>query len=135
MILLDTHVWIHWVNEDDRLSDSHRAAIGAVADGIGVSIISCWEAAMLVRLGRLVLTLPIGEWMREALARPGVSVQALTPTICVESTTLPGEFHRDPADRFLVASARVHDCPILTSDEKIIRYSHVRTIGPNARLS
>ena len=133
MILLDTHVWVRWVNEDGGLASSHLAAIkaaSAASDEIGVSVISCWEVAMLASLGRLVLTISIDEWIREALARPNVVVQPLTPSICIDSTMLPGDFHRDPADRFLVATARAFSCPLLTADEKILKYSHVRSIGP-----
>jgi PIN domain nuclease of toxin-antitoxin system len=48
--------------------------------------------------------------------------------IAIESTQLPGEFHRDPLDQMIVATARVHDCPLVTSDRKIIEYPYVETI-------
>ena len=54
----------------------------------------------------------------------------LTPQIAVDSTQLPGEFHRDPADRILVATANALHCPLLTADARIVSYPHVEAIGP-----
>jgi PIN domain nuclease of toxin-antitoxin system len=65
----------------------------------------------------------------QALNYPGVQIIELTPEIATESTRLPGEFHRDPADQIIVATARVMKCKLVTSDEKILNYSHVKTIG------
>ena len=73
MIVLDTHVWIWWVNGSPDLGARHAEAIeSSEASGIGVSAISCWEVAKLVELGRLALNLDVGEWLRLALAYPHV---------------------------------------------------------------
>jgi len=129
MILLDTHVWVWWVHGDARLSRAQASAIAeAETDEIGVSIISCWEVAKLVEYGRLDLDDEVGHWITLALSYPGVSLLPLTPDIVVESTRLPGEFHRDPADQMIIATARRHQIPLVTSDEKLIRYAHVRTL-------
>ena len=53
----------------------------------------------------------------------------LTPAIVVESTRLPQPFHKDPADQMIVATARIHDYPIATADDKILNYAHVRTVS------
>jgi len=53
----------------------------------------------------------------------------LSPEISVASTRLPGDFHRDPADQIIVATARVNDCSLVTSDQKIISYEHVETLS------
>ena len=53
---------------------------------------------------------------------------SLTPEVAIESTSLPGSFHRDPSDQIIVATARVHECPLVTSDDKIADYPHVQTI-------
>jgi PIN domain nuclease of toxin-antitoxin system len=130
MIVLDTHIWVWWVHGDERLTQTQIATITAhEADLIGVSAISMWEVAKLVEYGRLELPCPLEEWFEQALAYPGVQLLALTPEIVIESTRLPGEFHRDPADQIIVATARVYDCPLVTSDEKILNYPHVATIG------
>lgn len=95
--------------------------------GLGISAISCWEVAKLVECGRLILPSSIEEWLDEALAYPGINFLNLTPRICVDSTQLPGTFHRDPADQIIVATARVYNCPIVTVDRKIRAYPHVDT--------
>lgn len=127
MILLDTHIWVWWVNESVELPAFMRQVIHENEEnGLGVSIISCWEVAKLVERGRLQLSIPVEQWIEQALMLPSVELLELTPRIAVESTQLPGEFHRDPADQMIVATARVYDIPLLTADSKLIEYPHVR---------
>ncbi len=127
MILLDTHVWVWWVSRHQSLSSNMERIIQQhQADGLGVSIISCWEVAKLVELGKLSLTLPVLDWLNQAVAYPGVQLLQLDFQVVVESTQLPGDFHRDPADQILVATARIHNLPILTVDNKILNYPHVQ---------
>ena len=129
MIVLDTHVWIWWVSDNQRLRQAQRQAIADnVANRIGVSVISCWEVAKLVRGGRMQLTIGVSERLDEALAYPGVELLGFTPQIAVEANNLPGDFHRDPADQILVATARVYQCPLVSSDGSILRYAHVTTV-------
>lgn len=128
MIVLDTHIWIWWVHGDGKLTREYYEYIQEQeSQGLGISTISCWEVAKLVEYGRLVLPRSVDEWLDEALAYPGINFLELTPRICVESTQLPGAFHRDPADQIIVATARVHNCPIVTVDRKIREYSYVET--------
>lgn len=68
------------------------------------------------------------EWFENALSYPGIQLFPLTPEIAIESTKLPGEFHRDPADQIIAATARFHGCPLVTSDSKILDYPYVDTI-------
>jgi len=129
VILLDTHVWVWWVHGDQRLSKKQASLISENEEGeIGVSIISCWEVAKLVEYGRLKLPRDLTDWFAQALSYPGVVLIQLTPEIVVDSVQLPGTFHRDPADQLIVATARLHRCHLLTSDEKITRYPHVQTV-------
>lgn len=129
MIILDTHIWVWWIHKDERLSDEHLKLIQEnEAEGLGVSIISCWEVAKLVEKKRLVLPEPIEDWFAQALNYPGIVLLNLTPEIVVESTQLPSTFHNDPADQMIVATARIYDSPLLTVDEKILNYPHVKTI-------
>lgn len=128
MILLDTHIWVWWVSENEQLAEDHRRIIQEHIDsGLGVSIISCWEVAKLVEYDRLRLAYPVGRWIREALAYPGIELLDLTPAIVVESTQLPDNFHSDPADQMIVATARVYDIALLTVDSDIVNYPHVQT--------
>jgi PIN domain nuclease of toxin-antitoxin system len=129
LILIDTHAWVWWADGDAQLSVAHRRAIAdAEGESVGLSVISCWEVAKLVEVGKLTLAIPVREWIDAALALPGVALLPLTPTIAVESTQLPGTFHRDPADQIIVATARVHDIPLLTLDAKILAYSEVKKV-------
>ena len=77
---------------------------------------------MLESKGRVHILVPPDEWVREALAMPGLTLAPLTPEIALESTRLPGTFHGDPSDRIIVATARKMSARLLTSDEKIIQY-------------
>jgi PIN domain nuclease of toxin-antitoxin system len=132
VILLDTHVWVWWIHGAPELPK----AVGEFLErqqptGIGVSAISAWEVAKLVERARLILPCPVDEWMRDALASSGVRLIPLTPEIAIASTRLPGDFHRDPADQIIVASARVLGVLLVTLDDKIRRYPHVDTLpGP-----
>jgi PIN domain nuclease of toxin-antitoxin system len=129
VILLDTHIWVWWIDDNQQLVDRPRHLIqDNVRSGLEVSAISCWEVAKLVQYGRLELACPLEEWMEQALAYPGVHLLELTPRIAIESTKLPGSFHRDPADQIIVATARVYDIPLLTVDSRILQYPHVRTL-------
>jgi PIN domain nuclease of toxin-antitoxin system len=120
-------VW--WVHGEPHLPQSHRIYLEThEGEGLGVSSISCWEVTKLVEYAHLILPCAVAEWLDQALAYPGVRLLDLTPRIVVESTQLPGTFHRDPADQLLVATARVYNCPLVTVDPKIIAYSHVRTL-------
>ena len=129
MIVIDTHIWVWWVHDDPRLAPSTGALLGsAEKTGIGVSAISCWEVAKLVERHRLILPCSVSDWLEQALAYPGIRLLELSPRICVESTRLPGTFHRDPADQMIVATARVFEVPLVTEDSKILAYPHVTTL-------
>lgn len=129
MILLDTHIWIWFADESNQLTKQHRQAIEQHrADGLGVSVISCWEVAKLVEYNRLKLACSIEEWIETATTLPGVQLIDLTPRIAITSTKLPGNFHRDPADQIIVATSQVYGIELLTVDERILKYEHVRTM-------
>jgi PIN domain nuclease of toxin-antitoxin system len=128
MILLDTHIWIWWVDNSPRLTDSQRSWIDQhQADGLGLSVISCWEVAKAVESGRLSLSIPVQDWLNAAIAYPGIRLFELTIPIIVESTQLIG-FHRDPGDQLIVATARICQIPLLTADAKILAYPDVITL-------
>lgn len=130
VILLDTHIWVWWVHGETALSHTQAQTIGANEEiGIGISVISCWEVAKLVEHKRLELPCSLSEWMAQALAYPGIRLLPLTPEVAVESTRLPGTFHRDPADQIIVATARLHRLQLVTSDARILAYPHVETLS------
>lgn len=130
MIVLDTHVLVWWVNGDESLSKKAKAAIERELEGgqIIVSAISAWEIAMLVEREKLVLSMDVGSWLAAVAEIEAVRFIPLDVEVAVKSVDLPGEFHKDPADRMIVATARKLSAPLVTKDEKILAYAHVSTI-------
>jgi PIN domain nuclease of toxin-antitoxin system len=114
-------VW--WVNGERRLGSRALEALNALPpeERPCVSGISLWEAATAVELGRLRLEMSLEAWL-EAAAHPAtVRVLPITTEVAAEVARLPKTFHRDPADRLIVATSRVHDLPLLTRDRMILR--------------
>lgn len=129
MIVLDTHVWVWWVNGDSALAVPKQQIVAAnEPTGLGVSAISCWEVAKLVEKKRLILALPVDQWINQALAYPGIRLLPLTPKNAVDSTQLPQPFHKDPADQIIVAAARDLDCSLATDDQEILQYPHIKLV-------
>ncbi|NKB66084.1 MAG: PIN domain-containing protein [Candidatus Latescibacteria bacterium] len=124
-LLLDTHVWIWLINDDPALgSGPSLARIEKAANKslIRVSVISVWEVGMLESKGRISLSIPCREWVQRALEAPGLALAPLSPAIALASSRLPDQFHGDPADRILVATARELQADLLTRDGKILEY-------------
>ncbi len=125
LLLLDTHVWIDFINASPKLRSHAIAAIDkARSTGSAfVSVISVWEIALLVRLGRLSLHSPVSQWTTEALELPGINLLPFTPEIAIASVDLPDPMHKDPADRILVASARIERLTLVTRDRDILGFA------------
>jgi PIN domain nuclease of toxin-antitoxin system len=128
VIVIDTHVWIWWVDDDPKLKRSVRDMIDAQSD-VRVSAISLLEIATAVSLNRLVLKPSARDWLRIAQTTQQIRIEPLTDEICLESVNLPGEFHRDPADRLIVALARILNTDLITADSKILGYGGVRAVA------
>ena len=93
-----------------------------------LSAISPWEFCKLLEKKRIGISCDPEEWIQEALEMPKLRLAPLTPTICYRSTTLPPPFHEDPADQIIVATAREENATILTKDQLLQEYTHVRTV-------
>ena len=137
MIVLDTHALIWTVGGDRRLGENARGAIeeSMRTDRAAVSAITPWEIAMLVEKGRLRLGREVRLWIEDALALPGIFLAPIEPVVAIDSVRLPGAFHADPADRFIVATARRFDAPLVTADRAILTYAadgHVRAMNATA---
>lgn len=130
MIVLDTHALVWWVSGDSQLSRPAREAIEAEGQNgeILISAITAWEVAMLVKAGRLALTMDAATWLDTVVQVPSVRFVPVDVRISVRSVELPGEFHKDPADRLIVATARHYSAPLVTADLKIRDYPHIQTI-------
>lgn len=129
-VLLDTHVWV-WLVAGQKLSSPATAAIRSAAKegAVLVAAISVWEVAMLEQKGRLRFDRDCLEWVRAALALPGITLAPLSPDIAVESTRLPGAFGGDPADRILAATARQLGARLVTRDRQILRYGKTESLA------
>jgi len=129
-ILLDTHAWIWWVAADSRLSKPARRAIDKAihADDLWLSLISVWEIAKKVEKGQLVFDRPFEDWVDQALSQEGLNLAELSRPVLMESCRLPQAFAGDPADQIIVATARDRDATLVTKDERIQNYPHVRSL-------
>ncbi len=128
--LLDTHILLFWLADDPRLSKTQKRVVKrANADApLFVSDITLWEVATLSALGRIRLHLPIREWLEAAVAPPLVQRISISPAVAAGVASLPDSFHRDPADRIIVASAQLLGATLLTQDSRIIQSELVPTI-------
>lgn len=83
---------------------------------------------MMVSTGKVEIRIPTDQWLEQAVDNTGIEVFDLNPKIAAECCNLPGEFHKDPADRIITATARIHELILVTKDKKIIDYPHVETV-------
>jgi PIN domain nuclease of toxin-antitoxin system len=130
-VLLDTHYWV-WqqfgVRQNSSSSTWNIIEAAAASGTLLLSIISVWEVGLLDSKNRVELFKPCEQWVQEALATPGLTLVPLTPEIAVHSTRLPGNFHSDPADRIIAATARMTGARLATCDGKMIAYAKGRHI-------
>lgn len=129
-IILDTHAWIWLFSGSAELSTEVINQINKAGKQgkVFISAISVWELSMLVAKKRVSLSQPIRQWVKDSLNQPGVNLSAMSPEISIESSFLPGEFHGDPADRIVVATARINNLVLLTRDKKILRYGKLNYV-------
>jgi len=129
-VVLDTHAWVWWATADRRLSRraSHVIQRAVRGSGVVISMISIWEVAKKVEKQQLVFDRPVRDWLDRATTLPGLSLVELTPAILIDSCSLPQPFHGDPADQFIVATARHLHATLVTKDSKVTSYPHVQTV-------
>ena len=126
MLILDTHILIYLINGDQRIKKTGFLKLinqAASKNSIKIPTICTWEIAMLVAKKRISITSNVLDWINKTLSLPGISLCHLSPEIACESSSLPGSFHGDPADRIIVASTRILNGTLLTFDQKILRYA------------
>lgn len=133
-LLLDTHYWI-WIafGNLEELSSRTKSLIEDYGrrGELLLSAISVWELGMLERKKRLNLDIPIEDWVRDALAIPGLTVAPISAEIALAASRLPGDFHGDRADRIIIATARGSQAQLLTKDRAMLEYakqSYVRAL-------
>jgi PIN domain nuclease of toxin-antitoxin system len=128
-LLLDTHIWLWSLGDPSRLAKNVVSALQNKDNELWISPITLWEVLVLAEKGRISLTGPTQEWVAQALSVVPLKEAPLTNEVALET----GRFqlpHRDPADHFLVATARVFELTLVTADQKIINANVVRVL-PN----
>jgi PIN domain nuclease of toxin-antitoxin system len=130
-LLLDTHVWIWYITGNEELSKKAQEIItdAIYENGVYIAAISLWEIAMLDQRQRIILQMPCLEWMNQSLKLTHIHIAPLTPAIAVESCHLPGNFHEDPVDRLITATARVEGLTLVTRDKKMLAYSGYKYVS------
>ena len=125
-LLLDTHIWVRWLSSDQALP---REIVRQVeeADQLAVSAVSCWEVAYLAKKKRIELPMNMSDWMSAALGGSGVEVINISSAIAVKSADLP-DIHRDPADRFIIATALECDFHIISFDKRFKQYDGIKDL-------
>lgn len=131
MIVIDTHILIWFLSEDAKLDkrDVTKLIQAQQNAQVALSSISIWELAMMNKHNKLVLTKPFDSWLEEALE--GIKIIDINPAISIDSVRLPNCEHKDPADRFIISTARIYNAKLMTRDSKIIEYAkngHVELI-------
>jgi len=133
-LLLDTHIALWLDSGDDRLQPSTRALVDGCWRGGGtvcLSAVTVWEIALLVDSDRIELDLPLEAWLARFLERPGIEAVPLCHRAASRAYQLHHLEHRDPADRLLIATAIELACPLVTYDDRILRFGkrHGRRYG------
>jgi PIN domain nuclease of toxin-antitoxin system len=124
MIVLDTHTWLRWVNQDEqRRKPVWRSCIGNSTQA-GVSAISCFEVAWLERHGRIALPCPREEWFSKALDGSGISLLPLVSDIASRAVDLP-EHHHDRQDRTIISTVLSLDGMLISADAKFPLYQEL----------
>lgn len=127
MIVLDTHAWLWWSADRARLPAKLRRRLETEED-LCVCAISCWEIAMLVSRGRLTLSMDVRVALRSMAALPAIRIVPVDDDIAVEAALFGDAMRGDPADRFIVATAKLLAAPLATKDEKIRASGLVATV-------
>ncbi len=125
MIVLDTHIWFWWINNDHHCLSATRQQQIENAEVIAVSAISCFEIAWLERHQRINLPCQPNEWFEKALNNSGIILLPITPSIAVRAVDLH-EHHSDPQDRLIIATALEHNANLMTDDGKFAKYSELK---------
>jgi len=127
-ILLDTHILVWWRLDSKRLSRNQVKRLQDLEnrqEPVAISAITLWEIAMLSARGRIEISEPPEVWLGEIEGHPLIEVLPLTARIAAESVRLGPDFHNDPADQLIVATARLHGLPLMTADRRIHRWGKV----------
>ncbi|MFT4677810.1 MAG: PIN domain nuclease of toxin-antitoxin system [Patiriisocius sp.] len=130
MIVLDTHTLLWWVSDKQKLSKKALNLVDREAKRgqVLVSSISTWEVAMLVKRSRLSLKIEVGDFVTQLENLPSIQFVPISNRVALAAVNLPDPLHKDPADRLIIATAKVNNCKLVTADAKILAYHHVDAV-------
>lgn len=128
-LLLDTCAILHLAKDPRRLETRTRETLTDPESEVNVSVVSIAELACLCNLGRIELEPHWKTWFRRAVDHNGWNLLEVDQRVAEEAWSLPENFHRDPSDRLLVATARIHQLTLVTTDRRILDYPHVDCLG------
>ena len=128
-LLLDTHVWIWAFEDSEDLGAECRRLLADESNERLISPVSALELARLVDRRHIELACPLSEWIRRSMAALRLRTCDFDFAVAMEAYALPGEFHPDPADRILVASARISGVKLVTADRRILAYNAVEAVS------
>lgn len=124
-LLLDTHIWLWFLQNPERLGQATKLALANPENELWVSPVSTWEALMLQRKNRIQLRSHFLAWVKQST--PGIFEAPLTHEIVLAAEQL--DLHMDPADRFIAATAQVLDLTLVTADQRLLGLGTIRTMG------
>lgn len=127
LVLLDTHILVWSQEQPARLGKKTQRLLLDPSHSLLVSAISALEIARLASLTQLSFTTPPASWFDNAVAALGARVVEVSTAVCFEAYGLSGELHKDPADRMIIATARLFDATLVTADERLLRFAFVRS--------
>jgi PIN domain nuclease of toxin-antitoxin system len=124
IVVLDTHIWVWWLNDKSYLS-TKQINIIEQTERVAVSVLSCFEIAQLVKRQRLILPLPVDEWLQQALAPAGVELFPLSPSITCRAVDLT-DIHKDSFDRMIIATALDYEAKLMSVDGNFKKYPELQ---------
>lgn len=126
--LLDTNAWIRWFHRPEEICASTRQLLNA-EQVVALSPLSIIEVAQKVHKGKLILPLPVDLWVNQSLPAGRVEILPVSVEVALASYAWPDDFHGDPADRIIAATANAHRLTLVTSDEKLLARSDLQTLS------
>jgi len=128
--LLDTHIWIWWHNEPQKIPDSAFELIRTPGENeLLLSTISLWEFCKLIEKSKIAISCNPLDWLNKAILMSSLRIVPISVNIAYRSTILSQPFHNDPADQIIVATALEESATVITSDRRIINYEKIPTLS------
>jgi PIN domain nuclease of toxin-antitoxin system len=127
-LLLDTHIWVWMSLEPWRLTSEVNQVLGDSSNELSVSAVSVWELVLLIEKKRMRLTESLHAWVANSKRELTLREVPLSWDVVLDLPFSPLT-HKDPADRLLVATARVFDLTLVTGDDRILRAKDVRVLA------